>query len=162
MIDQLVKLIKQNAGDEIMNNPAIPDENKDEAMKDIGNEIYNGFQNEAKQGNVYEIATLFQKEDPVAGLSSSAAITSIIANVATKLGSKFGVSPQIANSIAAGLVPKIVNQFIHKIKDPNDQDFNFQEVMKNFTGNSHIGQLAGQFTGDNKNAGDATGGFFKK
>lgn len=162
MIDQLIKLVQQNASDEIVNNQAIPNEYNDEAMKDIGNEIYNGFQNEAKQGNVQEIATLFQKEDTAAGLSSNSAITSIISNVAAKLGSKFGVSPQIANSIAAGLVPKIVNQFIHKAKDPNDQDFDLQEIVKSFTGNSNIGELAGQFTGGNKNIGDAIGGFFKK
>ena len=58
---------------------------------------------------------------------------------------------------------KLINQFINKTNDPNDNEFNLQDVLKDFTGNSNIGDLMGQFTGGDKGGlGEAIGGIFNK
>lgn len=161
MIDKLIDLVKQNAGDEIVNNPAIPNEKNDEAIREAGIEINNGLQEEARQGNVQNLISMF-KGHTAGGLSSNPATSSIIGRVAGKLAAKFGIPESTASSIAASLVPKVLNQFINKTNDPNDNDFNLQDVLKNFTGNSNVGDLLGQVTGGKGGIGETIGGFFKK
>jgi hypothetical protein len=160
MIDQLINLVKQSAGDEIERNPAIPNEQNGEAMREVGNEISSGLEREAKQGNVQNLVAMF-KGNTSGGLTSNPMIQSIVAGVASKLGAKFGVSPEKANQIASAIVPKVLNQFINKTNDPNDKEFDLQDVLKNLTGNSNIGDLMSQFSGSQKGGlGEAIGGMF--
>lgn len=163
MLEQLIKLVQQNAGDDIINNPAIPNQYNDEAVKEVGNEIFNGMEEKTKQGNAQEFVSMF-KGNTAAGLNSNPMIGSIIARIAGKFAAKFGISPQVASQIAGGLVPKIMKQFINKTNDPNDRDFDLQDILKKFTGNSNLGDLMGQFSGENKSkdVGDVAGGFFDK
>lgn len=161
MIDKLINLVKQNAGDEIIQNPAIPDDKNDEAIREAGIEINNGLQQEAQQGNVQNLISMF-KGHTSGGLSSNPAVSSIIGRVAGKLAAKFGIPESTAASIAAGLVPKVLNQFINKTNDPNDNDFDLQDVLKNVTGNNNIGDLLGKGTGGKGGIGETIGGFFKK
>lgn len=163
MLEQLIKLVQQNADDDIVKNPAIPNQYNEEAVKEVGNEIYNGMQDQTNRGNTQEVVSLF-KTNNAAGLNSNPMIGSIITKIAHKFASKFGISPQVASQIAGGLVPKIMKQFINKTNDPNDRDFDLQDILKKFTGNSKLGDLMGQFSGENKSKhmGDDAGGFFDK
>lgn len=162
MLDKIIKLVHENAGDEIVRNPAIPDQYNDEAIKEAGHEINNGLQQEARQGDIQNIVGMFKGNAP-GGISNNPAIKSIISNLTAKYSSKFGISPDIANNVAAHLVPKVLNQFINKTRDPDNHEFDLQDVLKNFTGNSNIGDLLGQFTGSEKGGlGKAVSGFFNK
>lgn len=161
MIDKLINLVKQNAGDEIIKNPAIPNDKNDEAMREVGAEINNGLEEEARQGNVQNLISMF-KGQTSGGLSSNPLTSSIIGRVAGKFASKFGIPESTAASIAAGIVPKVLNQFINKTNDPNDNEFDLQDVLKNFTGNSNVGDLLGQVTGGKGGIGETIGGFLKK
>ena len=164
MIDQLIKLVQQNAGDEIVHNPAIPDQYNDEAVREVGKEINDGLTREAREGDVQNMMSVF-KGNTAGGLTSNPMVKSIIANVTAKLAGKFGLPPEKANQIAASLIPKVLNQFINKTNDPNDREFDLQDVIKNLTGNSNIGDLMGQFTGGgNKGGGlgETLGGLFGK
>lgn len=161
MIDKLVNLIRQNAGDEIERNPAIPDEHNEEAMRVAGTEIHDGIQQEARQGNIQNIVAMF-KGNTSGGLSNNPMVTSIIGNIAKKFSARFGISPEVGTKVAAALVPKVLNQFINKTNDPNDKEFELQDVLKNFTGNSQVGDLMGQLTGSEGGLGNAIGGMFGK
>lgn len=161
MIDKLINLVRQNAGSEIIQNPAVPNEQNDEAIREVGKEINDGLEQEARQGNIQNIISMF-KGNTSGGLSSNPVTQSIIGRVAGKFASKFGIPESTASGIAAAVVPKVLNQFINKTNDPNDHEFDLQDVLKNFTGNSNIGDLMGQFTGGNKGIGEAIGGFFNK
>jgi hypothetical protein len=161
MFNQLINLVKENAGDEIIRNPAIPDQRNDEAISDVTDEIDKGLEHEGKQGNVQNLVSLF-KGNTSSGLTGNPMIKSIISNVTSRIASKFGVSGPQASQIAAGIVPKVLNGLINKTNDPNDRDFDLQDVLKKYTGNSNIGDLIGQFTGGNKGGlGESIGGFFK-
>jgi len=65
------------------------------------------------------------------------------------------VSPQAAQSIAGSLIPQVMNQFINKTNDPNDSDFDLQNMMRSFSGNSNldIGELLGKVTGGSSSQG---------
>lgn len=166
MIDKLVNLVRQNAGDEIVRNPAIPDQHNEEAMHEVGKEINDGLEQEAKQGNLQNLISMF-KGNMGTGLSSNPVTKSVISRVAGKLAARFGVAPDTASSIAATVVPRVLNQFINKANDPNDKEFDFQDALRKFSGNSNIadlmGQLGGGSGGEKKSGlGETIGGFFNK
>lgn len=157
-----MKLVRQNAGEEIVKNPSIPDQYNDEAIREVGNEINHGFQEEARQGNVQNVVSTLKGNNST-GLTGNPMVKNMIENVTAKFAAKFGVSPDVANRIAAGLIPKVLNQFINKTNDPGDKDFDLQDVLKNFTGNSNVGDVLGQFTNNDKTGlGKTVGGFFDK
>jgi hypothetical protein len=145
MLDQLVKLVQQNANDEIVKNPAIPDQENNAAIQDVAQNIFGGLESQAKQGNVQDIMAMFQNGG--SSVSNNPVVGNIIGKVAASLASKFGVSPQTAQSIAATLLPKVLSQFVKKTNDPNDKDFDLQDVLGKFTGNKDVADMIGKLGG---------------
>ncbi|MEO5979865.1 MAG: DUF937 domain-containing protein [Chryseolinea sp.] len=148
MLDQLIKLVEQNAGDAIVKNDAIPNQFNNAAIQDIAHQIESGLKGQASQGNLQQVASLFQTGN-MSSLASNPMVSQIVSSIAGNLASKFGVSPQVAQTIAAGLVPQVMNQFIKKTNDPNDNDFDLGSMLKGFTGNSglNVGDILGKVTG---------------
>jgi hypothetical protein len=60
MLDQLIKLVEQNAGKDIVQNKAIPDQHNQAAIKTVAEQILNGLKSQASAGNVQQIAGMFQ------------------------------------------------------------------------------------------------------
>jgi hypothetical protein len=88
-------------------------------------------------------------------ITSNPMVSQIISNIAGNFASKFGVSPQVAQSIAAGLIPQVMNQFVKKTNDPNDNDFDLQDMMRGFSGNNNldIGDILGKVAGGSSQQG---------
>lgn len=158
MIDQLIKLVQNNAGNDIVKNPAIPDQHNAEAIDIVGKEIIGGLKNEGINGNITALTSLLQGSN--AASFDNPIISTIISNVAGKFAARFGISPQTATQIASSIIPKVMSQFVTKSNDPNDKDFDLQDVLKNICGGSNIGDLIGQFTGGSSKGG--LGGLFGK
>ena len=55
MLDNLFNLVKQHAGNAIINNPAIPNEQNDEAVQVASTSIFDGLKNAISGGNVNDI-----------------------------------------------------------------------------------------------------------
>lgn len=144
MLDQLLKLVEQNAGDTIVKNDAIPNQFNNDAIQDVAAQIYNGLQGQAKQGNIQELASMFKG----GSVSNNPIVDQIISTITGSLASKFNVSPHTASGIANSLIPMVLNQFIKKTNDPNDKDFDLQDMLKNFTGDNNVGDMLSQFTGN--------------
>ncbi len=161
MLDQLLKLVEQNAAEAIVKNDAIPNKYNNDAIQDVATQIYNGLQGQAKQGNVQELSSMFKG----GSVTNNPVVGQIISTITGSLASKFNVSPQTASSIANSLIPIVMNKLVKKTNDPNDNDFDMQDMLKNFTGNSNVGDLLSQFTGNSnkQNAGlpDVLGSLFK-
>jgi hypothetical protein len=167
MLDQLIKLVEQNAGEAIVKNQAIPNQFNNAAIKDVAEQILGGLQGQVSQGNMQQVASMFTSGNAGA-LANNPMVTQIVSRIAASLGSKFGVSPQIAQSIAAGLIPQVMNQFVKKTNDPKDNDFDLQDMMRGFSGNSNLnvndilGQVMGGSSGKGMgDVGDVLGKLFK-
>ncbi len=154
MLDQLIKLVQQNAGDAIVKNQAIPNQFNNAAIEDVAQQIFSGLKGQVGQGNLQQVASMFQGGNSSA-LASNPMVSQIISNIAGNFASKFGVSPQVAQSIAAGLIPQVMNQFVKKTNDPNDNDFDLQDMMRGFSGNNNldIGDILGKVTGGSSQQG---------
>lgn len=146
MLDQLMKLVQQNAGEAIVKNPAIPDDQNNEAIQDVAQNILGGLKSQASQGNLDQITSMF-KNGGSSSLTSNPVVAGIIGNVAGSLASKFGISQATAHQIANSVLPQVMNQFVNKTNDPNDKDFDLQDMLGKFTGNSNVGDMLGKAGG---------------
>ena len=54
---------------------------------------------------------------------------------------KFNLDQTTATNIASSLLPKVMDSFVKKTNDPNDNSFDLQGIMKSLGGNS--GMLGG-------------------
>lgn len=153
MIDQLIKLVEQHAGEAIVQNKAVPDQFNSSAIQEVAQQIFGGLQNQVGQGNFQEVTAMFNGSS--GSLAGNPMVSQMVTNIAGSLASKFGVSPQAAQSIAGSLIPQVMNQFINKTNDPNDSDFDLQNMMRSFSGNSglDIGDLLGKVTGGSSSQG---------
>ncbi len=146
MIDQLINLVKQNASEAILKNPAIPDQKNDEAINDIAQNIFGEIQAQAKGGNIQQLAGLFEKGNS-SSLTSNPIVAQLINTVTSSLATKFGIPANTAQQIASQVLPKVMGQFVNKTNDPNDKDFDLQDMLGKFAGNSSVGDLIGKIGG---------------
>ena len=59
MLENLTELVKQYAGDAIINNPSIPNEKNDEAIAGASGSIFDGLKNAVSSGNLSALTGLF-------------------------------------------------------------------------------------------------------
>jgi hypothetical protein len=144
MLHQLLELVKANAGEAIIDNPEIPNEKNQEAIQIATNGISDFLKNQVSGGNIQNITSLFQ-----GGLSNNL-IQNISTQVAGNLGSKLGLSPSQSNAIVQKLIPIVIEKFISKTNDPQDNSFDLQNIITSLGGSSGAGNLLGKL-----------GGFFK-
>jgi hypothetical protein len=171
MFEQLLSLVKENAGNDIIQNNAIPDERNDEAVETATQSISETFQNAIQGGNVNEVMQLFNNGG---GNASSLALTqNMQGNLIEKLMQKFGLSNAQAGGIASSLIPMVLSKLTHKTNDPNDSSFDLSSILSHFGGGKFdVGSVLSQFglgnnndnPGDNKSGGlgNVLGGLFGK
>lgn len=154
MLEQLINLVRQNADDAIVKNPVVPDESNESAIQDVATQIFNGLKGQASSGNLQDIVGMFQGNQSLAG---SPMMSQVISNITGSLASKFGISRQAAAGIANSLIPVVMKQFVNKTNDPNDNDFDLQDIVKSVTGKSNVGDILSQFTGGSATESSPTG-----
>jgi len=164
MLDQLIKLVQQNADTAIIKNKAIPNEHNNAAIETVAKSIFSGLQNQANQGNLAQLAGMFQGGK--SNLTGNPIVTQLISSVAGSVASKFGISQQAAQSMAAGLLPAVMNQLVNKTNDPKDNSFDLTDIMKSVSGNNNLdvsgilGSLAGGSGSKLGGLGGMLGGMF--
>ena len=128
MFEQLLSLVKENAGDAIVNNPAIPNEHNDAAINTAATGIMDHLKTAMSSGGVDGITNLF-KGGNVAG---NPMVGNISNGVAQNLMSKFGIDSNQAGGIVQSLIPVVMSKFVNKTNDPNDKSFDMQGIIGAF------------------------------
>lgn len=161
MLDNLINLVREHAGDAIINNPAIPNERNDEAISATSNSIVDTLKNAAQGGGLQDIMQLFQGDQS----NSGGLLSNISGGLVQNLMSQFGINQQQAGGIADGLIPNVLQSLVSKTNDPNDNSFDIQGILSNIGGgNLDIGGILNQFTGGSNSGGglmDGLKGLFK-
>lgn len=130
MFDNLLSLVKEHAGDAIVNNPAIPNEKNDEAINTTANSIMNTLKSKVSGGELNSLMDMFK-----GGAANSSAVNSSVQNnVVNDLMKKFGVDNAQASGIAQKLIPTVMEKFVSKTNDPNDKSFDLNDVMSSLGG----------------------------
>ena len=131
MFENLLELVKGNAGDAIINNTAVPNEQNDAVINHASTSIMDSLKNQLAGGNFADVlSTLGGKT----GLANNPVVSNIISSVSGSLMSKFGLSQAAASSVTSNLVPNVMNQLVTKTNDPNDNSFDLGGIFNSLTG----------------------------
>jgi len=137
MIDPLSKIVEASAQQAIVENKAIPDQFNNAAIKEVTNQIFTSLKGQVAQGNMQQVIAMFQS-GVGRSIGTNPVVSNVISSVASSLQSKFGIAPDVASSVANGLVPQVINQVIKKANDPQDIEFDLQQMMRGMSGNSSL------------------------
>jgi hypothetical protein len=132
MLENLLDLIKQNAGSAIVDNPAIPNEHNDAAVSLAGSSIMDSLKGMLANGNVQDVASLFNQQG--GDIANHPAAQQIQGNFIQNLMGKFGLGEGAASGIAASLIPMVLQKFVHQTNDPNNSNFDIQSIIGSLTG----------------------------
>lgn len=140
MLKKLLELVKENAGDAIINNPAVPNEKNDAVIQSATNSLFKALKGTANKQGIDSIRGLFQQGAEKA--TSSPEVNNISANVAGELMKKFGLDKGAATSIVASLIPVVLSKLISKTNDPKDDSFGLDDIIGSLAGGKSGGLLS--------------------
>jgi hypothetical protein len=124
MFENLLKLVQENAGDAIINNPSIPNEHNHAAIQTASSGIFDHLKNMASNGGLENVVSMFNS-----GKVDTNALSGLSNNVAGNLMEKFGINGEQAGSIVQNLIPKVMGQLVNKTNDPQDNSFDLQGII---------------------------------
>lgn len=140
MFDSLFNLVKENAGDAIINNPVIPNEKNDDAIAQSTTSIMNTLKEQVSSGNMNNIMDLFKQSGGTT--NNNPVMSAMNNNLISELMGKFGVEQNQAGNIASTLIPQVMDKLVTKTNDPNDASFTMDGVMSSIGGTGGLGDLA--------------------
>ena len=154
MLEQLLNLVKENAGEAIINNQAIPNEQNDAAINQATEGIIGGLKSQLASGNISEVAQLLGGQNNAA---TSGVTNAISSQVSHGLMEKFGLSGNSAGSIVSSLIPVVLSKLVSKTNDPNDKSFDLNSIFNHLSGGKTQGMdlsnILGSVTGGNASGG---------
>lgn len=149
MLENLINLVKEHAGSSIINNPAIPNQQNNEAISTASNSIVGGLQNLLGGGGIKDVLKLFGGQSGNIN-NDHPVVQNISGNVVQDLMKKFNLDQGAASNIAGGLVPNVLQNLVNKTNDPNDNSFDIQGIFNSLsggkTGGMNIQGLLGKVT----------------
>ncbi|MDX2172714.1 MAG: hypothetical protein SFY56_06295 [Bacteroidota bacterium] len=139
MFDNLLNLVKEHAGDAIINNNSIPNEKNDEAIHSTTTSIVNTLKSQVSGGNLNSVMDMFKSGN------TTTVSNSLNTNVAGDLMKKFNLDQSAANNIVSSLLPNVMDSFVKKTNDPNDKSFDLKDVMSSLGGSNMLSGLTNLF-----------------
>lgn len=136
MLENLFDLVKQQAGDTIINNPAIPNQKNDEAVQEAGNSVVDSLKGALSGGQMNDVLSMFANGQVNA---SQPVVQQATGNFIERLQSKFGLNNTQASGIAQSLIPNVMNQLAQKTANPNDNSFDVQQIFNQLSGGKTSG-----------------------
>ena len=147
MFDKLLSLIRENAGNGIINNNAIPNEKNEQAVETAGRSIIATLQNALAGGRLSDVLGFFKG----GGSGSHGIVEEATNNYAQDLQTNVGLSEADALDTANKVVPQTMTQLASKTADPADSSFNIQDIFNKLsggkTGGMDVQGMLNRFTG---------------
>ena len=145
MFETLMNLVQQNAGQSVINNPAVPNDQNDNVMQTVTGSIMNGLGQQAQGGGLGSLLGMVTGQG--GSTDNHPAVQGVQQNVQQDLMSKLGISPQVAMSIAGALVPVVLGKLMHKANDPNDSSVDAGSLLSSLGGGGGQGGGLGGMLG---------------
>src|SRR5689334_18377401 len=118
MLENVLKLVKENAGDAIIDNPAIPNEYNEAAIQTTTQSILSGLRQQVNEGNLEGFMNLFSGK--AGATTNHSVINHVNQSVVGNLMTRFDISNGAAGAIASAIVPTVMEALISKTSDPSD------------------------------------------
>src|SRR6188768_4537806 len=135
MLKELFDLVKGQATETVINNPAVPNEQNNEAVAEATNTVASGLRNIVAGGGVQSLLALFGGGNDKKSLLSNPIVSMMMGHFAGKLMNKFNMNSNQANNLSGNLIPSVLGSLINKTNDPNDQAFSLENLLGSITGN---------------------------
>lgn len=162
MIENLEKLVRDNAQGAIVNNADVPNEYNDAAIQAASGSIFDTLKDQIASGNIGDLAKIFNQNGAD---SSNPVVQQATSNFTDKLAG-LGINLDTAKGIGASLIPDLLGKFINKINDPNDSSFNLQDVIGKLAGGAdgkfELNDVMDMFGGKGENNAAGEGGILDK
>lgn len=146
MIENILKLVKSTVTSGMANNADIPQAKQKKAVETTTEALTDGLKQNFTLDNMGNLMSLFGGKS----VSKSNPITkSLQGTVSSALVSKVGLSKSIADTVAATVVPMVVNAISGKVNDSKDESFSLESLIGAFTksdkggGNDTMGNILG-------------------
>ncbi len=150
MFDELLKLVSNESGEQIINNPQIPNEQNDAAIETTTSSIMDSLKGQIAGGNGADVLSLLGGQS---GIQGNPLVGNLTSNVTSSLMDKLGVSNPVAKQIAASLVPVVVGKLVNRTNDPNDNSFDINSIFGSLTGGKSNQFNLGGLLGGQQNQG---------
>ena len=176
MLEELFNLVKNSAGDAVINNPDVPNEQNNEVVAEATNTVASGLRNMVAGGGLESIISLFNNKGQQSNgnnLLNNPIVNMMIGHFAGKLTNKYNVGGAQANNVAKNLIPDVISNLINKTNDPNNSTFSLEGLLNSITGGQttqvvqeqqnsgnngfNFQDLIGQFTGGGQQNGGGNG-----
>ena len=147
MLDKLINLIRQHAGDSITNNPSIPNDKNEMAVETAGTSILDTLKNALAGGRLNDVLGYFKQGQA----GSPELVGEATSNYSHELQNKLGIPSTAANQTASSTIPTAMDRFASRTADPSDNTFDIQDIFNMLTGNKtgglNIQSLLNKFGG---------------
>jgi len=130
MIENLLGLVKEYAGSAVVNNPSVPNTKNNLAIQSIAEGVLGGLKQEASGSGFGNIVGMLTSGGNVSKSVTNTVQTSVI----DSLMSKVGINNTLAKSIAAQVVPSVLNSLSHKASDAKNTTFDVGSILSSLTG----------------------------
>jgi hypothetical protein len=141
MLDSIINLVREHAGEAIANNPAIPNEQNEAVTAEAGSSILEGLKNMISGGQAQDVLSLLSH--PSGDFQSHPAVQNISAGFIQNLVSKFGIDPAAASGVASSLIPTVLQHLVSKTNDTSDSSFSLENIAGQLTGGQGLQGLLG-------------------
>ncbi|MEO8117580.1 MAG: DUF937 domain-containing protein, partial [Bacteroidota bacterium] len=136
MFEQLIDLIKNQAGNAIINNNAIPNEKNNEAIGLASSSVITGIQQAISNGNIKDVLSLFSGKQDV---TQNPVTQNIQGGFIDQLKNQLGLDHGQAAGAASGLIPDVLKNLVQKTNDPGNSQFDLQSILNQLTGGKTSG-----------------------
>ncbi|MDB5240511.1 MAG: hypothetical protein JWP57_1136 [Spirosoma sp.] len=147
MFETLMNLVRQHAGQSVINNPAVPNDQNDTVMQTVTGSIMNGLGQQAQGGGLGSLLGMATGQGQASDIENHPTTQGVQQHVQQDLMSKLGISPQVAMSIAGALVPVVLSKLMHKANDPNDSSVDAGSLLSGLGGGGQGGGIGGMLGG---------------
>jgi hypothetical protein len=139
MLENLLNLVKEFAGDAVVKNPDVPNEHNDAVTAEATKTVASGLQNMMAGGGLENVLSLFgggggQQQSGGGGLLKNPIVNMMIGHFSSKLMAKFGLGSSQANGVANNLIPNVISGLINRTNDPNNSSFDINSIIGSLTG----------------------------
>lgn len=160
MLDALLNLVKQSSQEAVIDNPEIPNEQNAAVMEEAGSSVVSTLQNMMASGQANQVLSLFGND--ATDVNNNAVTQNVSGNFINNITQKLGISPKVAGSIAAVVIPMIISKMVKKSNDPSDGSFNVQDIFNKLSNNGtsglNIPDILSKFGGSSNSAAQSSGG----
>ena len=131
MFEKLFLLVKNNAGTAVMNNPVIPEKQRDAVINDASSSIIEVLKSQMESGKIKELVKYFQFSE----IYDNPLIASAENKFANKLNNFYNIEPDAAAETAHSLIPPVMQELIRQSKIEQNKDLGLSALLSKLSGN---------------------------